>query len=217
MEIRRFRPEDRTAVRHICFLTGYMGEPVAWLWRGEQSFADMFTGYYTDREPESAFVAVVGGEVCGYLLGCRDSSRAWNPAAVAGRHFLRRGIGFRPGTAGVVWRSISDVVNDVARRRVCLADYAFADPAFPAHLHINLLPAARGAGAGGRLVRAWLDELRAAQVPGCFLQTAAENTNAIRFFEEMGFTRRGSPIPAPCERTREGGRTHIQTMVQLLA
>ncbi len=214
VEIRRYRPEDRAAVRRICFVTGYMGEPVEWLWRDEQSFADMFSGYYTDREPESAFVAVTDGEVLGYLLGCRQSTRAWNPAAVAGRHVIRRGIAFRPGTAATIWRSIGDVLGDVARRRVRIADYRFADPDYPAHLHINLLPAARGSGAGGRLVRAWLDDLRADEALGCFLQTTAENTNAIAFFEAMGFTRCGDPIPAPGERTRAGRRLHIQTMVQ---
>ncbi len=217
VEIRRYRPEDRAAVRHICFVTGYMGEPVDWLWRDEQSFADMFSAYYTDREPESVFVATAGGEVLGYLLGCRDSTRAWNPAAVAGRHVVRRGIAVRRGTAAMIWRSGADVLVDLARRRVRIADYDFADPDFPAHLHINLLPAARGAGAGSRLVHAWLDDLRASAVPGCFLQTMAENTNAIAFFEAMGFTRRGEAIPAPGERTRTGARTHIQTMVQHLA
>ena len=216
VEIRRFRPEDRDAVRHICFVTGYMGEPVEWMWRDQESFADMFSGYYTDREPESTLVAVIGGKVQGYLLGCRESSRAWNPAAVAGRHIVRRGIAFRPGTAGFVWRSLGDIVGDFARRKVRIADYEFADPAFPSHLHINLLPAARGSGAGGRLVRTWLDDLRTAQVPGCFLQTAAENSNAIAFFEAMGFRRRGEPVLVPGERTRDGARTHIQTMVQAL-
>ena len=121
VEIRRFRPEDRDAVRHICFVTGYMGEPVEWMWRDQESFADMFSGYYTDREPESTLVADIGGKVQGYLLGCRESSRAWNPAAVAGRHMVRR-----------------------------------------------------------------------------------------------GFRRRGEPVLVPGERTRDGARTHIQTMVQAL-
>ncbi len=214
VEVRRYRPEDRAAVRHICFVTGFMGEPVDWLWGDEQSFADMFSSYYTDREPESAFVTVHDGEVLGYLLGCRDSTRAWNPAAVAGRHVFRRGIVFRPGTAAMIWRSVGDVVADLARRRVRLADYEFVDPDYPAHLHINLLPAARGSGAGGRLVRAWLSDLRAAVVPGCFLQTMAENTNAIAFFEAVGFARHGDSVPAPGELTPAGARTHIQTMVQ---
>ena len=30
--------------------TGFMGEPVDWMWRDQESFSDIFTGYWTDRE-----------------------------------------------------------------------------------------------------------------------------------------------------------------------
>lgn len=213
IRVRPYEPRDRATVRRICHLTGFMGEPADWMWRDQPSFADTFSGYYTDREPESALVAELDGQVVGYLLGCRDSRRATNPAVVVGRHILRRGIAFRPGTAAIIWRSVADVVGDLVRRRVSVHDYTFEDPAFPAHLHINLLPEARGRGAGGRLVRRWLDQLRVAGVAGCHLQTMAENHDAVAFFEALGFRRTGDPVPAPGERTRSGERTHIQRMV----
>src|SRR5579872_640922 len=170
--VRPYAPTDRARVRHICFVTGYVGQPVAWLWRDAHSFADIFTGYYTDAEPESALVAETDGEVTGYLLGCMDSSRAWNPAKVVGRQITHRGIAFRPGTAGFIWRSFGDVIVDAAHRR--LPPAPFADPRWPAHLHIDLLPEARGRGVGTALMRTWLDSLREAHIPGCYLETIAE-------------------------------------------
>ena len=146
--IRPYEPADRARVRHICFVTGYIGEPVDWQWRDAESFADIFTGYYTDAEPQSALVAEIDGEVVGYLLGCVDSSRAWNPATVVGRQITRRGIAFRPGTAGFVWRAVGDVIVDAAHRR--LPPSPFADSRWPAHLHIDLLRDARGRGVGCR-------------------------------------------------------------------
>ena len=211
--IRSFEPRDRDAVRAICVATGFMGEPATWMWRDAPSFADTFSGYYTDREPASARVAELDGEVVGYLLGCRDTRRATSPAAVIGRHVIRRGIAVRPGTAGILWRSVGDVAVDLTRRRVRLHDLTFDDPRWPAHLHINLLPAARGHGVGARLVRGWLDQLRSDGVPGCHLQTMVENEGAVAFFEAMGFRRHGEPVPAPGERTRSGARTHLQRMV----
>src|SRR5437868_443829 len=104
--IRPYEPRDRDAVRDICYVTGYMGDPVDWQWRDRESFSDMFSGYYTDREPESALVVEIDGVVRGYLLGCVDSEKAWNAAAIAARHVVRRGIAFRRGTAGMVWRSV---------------------------------------------------------------------------------------------------------------
>lgn len=213
LRVRPYERDDRFAVRDVCFRTGYMGEPVDWQWRDQPSFSDMFTGYYTDAEPESAFVVEVDGRVAGYLLGCVDSARAWNPGTVAGRHILRRGIAFRPGTAPVVWRTFGDAALDLARGRVKLRDLEFADPRWPAHLHIDLLPEARGAGAGRRLVGAWFDRLRERGIGGCHLQTMAENTGAIAFFEAMGFRALGPPHLVPGLRTRAGARMHTHVMV----
>jgi ribosomal protein S18 acetylase RimI-like enzyme len=190
-----------------------MGEPIDWQWRDAASFADMFTGYYTDREPGSAFVVEVDGEVEGYLLGCLDSSEAWNPATVAARHIVRRAIGFRPGTAAVVWRTFGDAAVDLAGRRVKLRDFEFADPRWPAHLHIDLLAPARDRGAGRLLMHAWFAMLRDRGISGCHLGTMAENARAIGFFTAMGFRRLGDPLLIPGLRTREGGRMHTQVMV----
>ncbi len=187
--VRPYESRDRAQVRHVCYVTGYMGEPVDWLWRDAESFADLFTGYYTDAEPGSAFVAELDGVVAGYLLGCLDSRKAWSPATIFGRHFLRRGIGFRPGTAGVVWRSFGDIVIDGVRRR--LPPVSVYDARWPAHLHVDLLPSIRGIGVGATLMHRWLAALGEKGVPGCYLETLGENHGAIAFFESMGFRRQG--------------------------
>ena len=213
LRVRAYDRDDRNRVRDVCYRTGYMGDPIDWQWRDAESFADMFTGYYTDREPGSAFVVEVDGVVEGYLLGCLDSEQAWNPAAVAGRHIVRRAVCFRPGTAAVVWRTFGDAAVDLARRRVKLSDFEFGDPRWPAHLHIDLLAPARGRGAGRLLVHAWFAMLRDRGISGCHLGTMAENTRAIAFFTAMGFRRFGDPRLIPGLRTREGARMHAQMMV----
>ena len=148
MQVRPYRAGDRERVRRIAFETGYMGESPAWYWRDAPSFADAWTGYYTDREPESAFVAADGDAVVGYLVGCADTARAPKAADAIVRLMLRRQLLLRPGTAGFFWRSFWDVLRD---GNVPSAE--LSDPRWPAHLHINLLPAARGHGAGRGLDR----------------------------------------------------------------
>jgi ribosomal protein S18 acetylase RimI-like enzyme len=211
--IRQYRPDDRLAVRRICYLTGFMGEPADWYWSDEESFADMWSSYYTDAEPESVFVAERDGTVVGYLLGCVDSNRAWNPAAIALRHGILRGCLVKSGTRKIYWRTLGDVVMDLRRGAEQLLR-PFSDPRWPSHLHINLLPEARGSGAGRGLMDAWLDRLRSLGSPGCHLETLAENSRAIGFFEAMGFSRFGPPKLVPGERNRDGGRLHSQVMVQ---
>jgi len=213
--VRAYRPEDRAAVRRICFETGYMGEPIAWQWPDEESFADLFSSWYTDQEPGSALVAVVDGEVVGYLLGCLDSRRVDLKPSLAAHHLLRRGLLVKSGTAPLLGRSLVDIGRAAVRRD--LPHPTFIDDRWPAHLHINLLPAGRGQGLGTELVHRWLATLRSDGVPGCHLETWAENTDAKAFFEAMGFTRRGEPTLMPGFRSRTGGRHHIQLMVQSLS
>ena len=211
--IRGFRPPDRGRIRHICHETGFMGEPAGWFWRDRESFADLFCGWYTDHEPQSASVVEVDGIVSGYLLGCEDSTRVDSGGGVLGRHLLRRGIALRPGTAGVIRRSVTDGIGDALLRHSDPRRLEFADPRWPAHLHIDLLPEARGRGAGRQLVERWFAQLRSAGIRGCHLGTFAENTAALTFFESVGFRRHHEPMLAPGFRTRSGERMHSQTMV----
>lgn len=210
--VRSYCDADREAVRAIAYRAGYMGDPPDWYWRDVISFADIWTAYYTDHEPESAFVAESAGRVVGYLLGCVESGRAPSPAVVLGRQVIRRLLLLRPGTAGFLWRSMWDTA-----RQGGSPTGELNDPRWPSHLHMNLLGEARGCGVGARLMRAWLSRLREVGSPGCHLATLAENTTAVAFFERMGFRQFGAPALVPGMRLRSGGRMHLQLMVQALS
>lgn len=213
VDVRPYRPGDRAAVRNVCYETGYLGEPADWFWRDRESFADLFSGYYTDHQPHRASVVEIDGAVSGYLLGCVSGAAARASAAAFTRNIVRRGIAFRRGTAGVIWRTIGDSLFDTIKGRTKPSDLEFDDPRYPAHLHIDLLPIARGQGAGRRMINGWLDGLRSESVPGCYLQTMVENTNAIAFFEAVGFRPHGDVHLIPGFRTRTGQRHHLLTMV----
>lgn len=60
--------------------------------------------------------------------------------------------------------------------------------ALPGGLHTELDPRLQGLGAGGRVVTATVDRMRAAGVPGIFLPALAEGTHQRRFYERLGFT-----------------------------
>ena len=209
--LRPYEPADRAEVRRICFDTGYMGEP-EWQWRDRESFADLYTAYYTDAEPQSAIVAERAGVVEGYLLGCLDSGRAWSEASTFVRLLRHRWIAVRPSTARFVWRSFADVARDRLRGRPL--PEPVRDDRWPAHLHIDLLPGIRGRGVGAAMLRIWLARLEDAGVAGCHVQTLAENTRAVAAFESVGFERRGDPVLVPGLRTPRGGRHHVQLLTR---
>jgi ribosomal protein S18 acetylase RimI-like enzyme len=203
LTIRPYRPSDRERVREIAYATGYMGESADWYWRDAVSFAEIWSAYYTDREPESSFVADDDGTAVGFLFGCLDSALAPSPRSAVVSQLLKRQLLLRPGTAGFFWRSIAD-----ALRSPQVPSGELLDPRWPSHLHINLLPEARGQGAGRGLMQAWLDRLRRLGSPGCHLGTLAENTRAIHFFQALGFAPYGPPVLVPGLRLRSGGRMH---------
>ncbi len=211
LEVRPYRPEDRPGVRRVTYETGYMGEPPTFYWRHRESFSEIWSGYYTDREPGSFWVVDRDGEVVGYLAGCVDTRKAPSAAAAVTRNMWRYGLLVRPGTAGFFWRSMLDALT------TGVPDGELHDSRWPAHLHIDLLPVARGQGAGQRLMCAWFEQLRKLGSPGCHLGTLAENTKAIAFFETMGFTRHGDPVRTPGMRSPTGGRHHVQLMVRDLS
>lgn len=205
--IRKYRASDREAVRSICFLTGLMGTPVESIYGDKESFADMFSGYYTDVEPESAWVAVPEDDenhVVGYLLGCVDSRRAWDPARVGAKHAFLRGLLFRPGTAGFFFRLLGDVIRDGGVHRTPV-DY----DAFPAHFHTNLLPAARG-GVGVRMHDVFVAHLCKLGVVGVHAETMAHNERALMITRKLGYHCVGESFAIPGMRDLEGKRIRGQ-------
>lgn len=62
---------------------------------------------------------------------------------------------------------------------------------FPAHLHVNLLPDARGAGIGGQLVARFVSDAANAGAPGVHVVTSRGARN-VGFYARNGFTERGA-------------------------
>jgi ribosomal protein S18 acetylase RimI-like enzyme len=205
---RRYEPSDRDAVRHICCETGHLGDPIDPYFGDREVFADLVTAYYTDIDPSWSLVVEVGGRVLGYLTGCADSREyaksiphIWRKVAAKS---LARGVLVRPATAPLAWRTLVDMAIEQPT-------FGWYGEEFPAHLHINLLPEARGIGAGRMLIESYTELLRKAEVPGVFLETSCENTRAVSFFRAMGF----EPLhtaPSPGSRQRAGGRIHVLAM-----
>ena len=186
--IRPFRPADRASVRWICCETGFLGEPQEKVVADREVFADMWSAYWTDREPESAFVAEADGRVVGYLLGCADTGRYEKTfrAEMARPLFWKavgRGFFVRGKNPAFVYRLLRS-----QRRGEFNAPMREIKPEYPAHLHMNIAPAEfRGRGLGKALLAACLDHLRARGVKGLHLGTTSHNKQAVPFYRASGF------------------------------
>ncbi|QLY31722.1 GNAT family N-acetyltransferase [Nocardia huaxiensis] len=210
MEVRGFAEADRKGLWELYKRAG-AGSPVASLWGDPESEAAIYLNPYLDLEPESVFVAVVDGELAGYLAGCLDGAalpgenERIEQAIRAHRLFLRR----KP--AAFFGRAMLDSAVAAVRRQPTSGE--FIDPRWPAHLHIAVAREARGTGAAEALMRRWFERLDGNGSPGCHLQTQVENVRAVRFFTRMGFSAIGERPVIPGMRF-QGKRVHQQTMVR---
>ena len=178
IQIRPYDPSDRADVADICVRTGDNGQDATGLYSSDTLLPDIYALPYVDHEPELAFVVDNGERVVGYILGTADTRRfaewfsaEWWPT-VAPNH---------TGTADPE-RSIVASAGNPERMLVAAVD------AYPAHLHIDLLPEAQGQGLGRRLIETLAAALVARGVPGLHLGVGSGNTDAQAFYRRVGFT-----------------------------
>jgi hypothetical protein len=137
--VRPYRDADRDAVRDICCRTAFFELGATAVTADVDLFADYWTAYYTDHEPESSLVAELDGRVIGYLHGCADTARF--------RRVMARRIA--PPIAGIIAiRAIRGRYRHQPRTRRFLrwlATRAWREEPpvdiarYPAHYHVNLL------------------------------------------------------------------------------
>ena len=181
-EIRKFNAAtDRERVRALCCETGFLGNPIDPVFEDREIFSDYLTAYYTDWEPESAFVLLVNGEIRGYLLGSRQPWRqqlynAYNNVSV----FLR-GMCRYP-TYNAASRKFVRWVLTQAWREVPAA------PRRTAHFHVNLLPDARQVATTRALLDAYLAYLHKKGERAVYGQMVVfQDRRSTKMFERYGF------------------------------
>jgi len=179
--IRNFRASDRDIVRKLCCDTGFLGNPIDPVFEDRKLFADFLTGFYTDWEPESAFVIEVNGEVKGYLLGSRRPfmQQVYNIYQNAG--LFLRGIFRYPRYNEASRRFIHWIIFQGWRE-------VPAAPRRTAHFHINLLPEARSIAFTRLLMDAYLKYLHKHGEKRVYGQMVTfESRRGAKMFERYGF------------------------------
>lgn len=181
VEIRRYKPEDRKAVRALCCETGFLGKPIDPVFEDRDLFADYLTSFYTDCEPESAFVLTVGGEVRGYLLGSRRPFRQQLYNLFNNVRLLAKGA-FRYPRYNAASKKFVRWILTQAWREV---------PAVPrraAHFHFNILPDSRKLASTRALAEAYFEHLRALGEKRVYGQVVVfEDRRGAKLFERYGF------------------------------
>lgn len=175
--IRPTRPSDEAVVGRIAYQTGFFGQSAGRYFPDEKLFAALWAGPYFQGAGAACYVAEAGGEVVGYVLGAPDHrGYRWALGRVVARWL---------GSSRPTRRTLASLryLGRAARFPSPHASWA----AFPAHLHLNLLPEARGLGLGRGLLEVHLAALEGLNVPGVQLSTTTENRAALGLYRRLGF------------------------------
>ena len=179
--IRLYEPADRPRVRELCCETGFLGKPIDPVFEDREIFADYLTAYYTDWEPESAFVLLMNGDIRGYLLGSRRPTRQQIYNLSNNLALFLRGI-FRYPRYNAASRKFVHWILRQAWREVP------ASPRRMAHFHINLLADARSLAHSRALVDSYLKYLHEKGERRVFGQMVVfEDRRGTKMFERYGF------------------------------
>ncbi len=187
--IRDATPDDAQQLYRICLLTGDAGRDATDLHTDADLLGEVYVGPYLHLAPAVAAVATDGdGTALGYVLGTPDSAAflrsceaQWWPAL---RHRYPLDAGSQPRTTAD--QALVELIHDPPAPDPDLVEV------YPAHLHIDLLPAVRGQGLGRTLITWQLDRLAVLDAHGVHLGVDPRNAAAIAFYERLGFTRWGS-------------------------
>ena len=150
MKLRKYRNSDRTSVEDIQLKTYLLGKPLdivnkKWIHDGIK--------YYLEKEPESCYVAEDDGKVVGYLLGCLDDKNHEEKIfSYLGKVYGK--IPLLPFMHNYDRKFSLGLINFMNAVLVGKSeDKKFSTPKNSGHIHINLLPQARGKGVGSRLLK----------------------------------------------------------------
>lgn len=191
--LRPYRPDDRDALFDICVRTGHEGGDSRHLYPDPDLLPNIFAAPYVVLEPGLAFVVEDGGRAVGYIVGTADTASfvaryrtEWLPRLTS-----RYPAPVQPHSPSTPADTMTGLMHDPERMVLPELD------AYPAHLHIDLLPSHQRYGYGRRLMETFLGALHRQDVPAVHLSMVTGNTAARAFYDRVGFHEIAVPDPGP--------------------
>ncbi|HDR05492.1 MAG TPA: GNAT family N-acetyltransferase [Candidatus Marinimicrobia bacterium] len=178
--IRDYHPSDLPFIYDVCLKTGDSGKDASKLYQDPYLIGHYYAAPYAVLEPDLCFIACVDQKPVGYILGTENTEqfairceKEWFPV-------LRQR-----------YRIPAEDDESLDARIIRLFHQGIlVKPEFleyPAHLHIDLLPAAQGQGFGRTLIQTFANALRQKDIPAFHLEVGKRNPGAIAFYQKVGF------------------------------
>ena len=179
--IRPYHPSDLPQLYRICLQTAYHGGDGSHLFSDPDLMGHFFIGPYATLEPDLCFILLDRGRPMGYICATRDvpqfrdtCERVWFP-------LLRQQYSLDPSMA------LSAVEQELYRIIHAGIDLNDDVRAYPARLHIALLPEVQRRGGGRQLMQTLRTQLLALGITALHLEVSRQNEGAIAFYKAVGF------------------------------
>lgn len=189
--IEPFRPEYTNDLYSITLATGDGGRDASHLYADPKLIGHIYSGPYAALEPSLVLLAMDDKGAAGYVLGVTDTpswedrlEREWWPKLRA----EYPDFGTRPRAEWTSDQRAMHMIHHPPR-----IPSAVSGP-FPAHIHMNLLPRAQGAGIGARLLDAWLELVAEHSPTGVHVGVDPNNERGVRFWSRSQFRELEFPI-----------------------
>ena len=166
LSIRKYEAKDYEGVCYACLHSedDSMSEELC------EFVLHTFCEYYIEQEPENCFVLDDDGKAVGYVICAQDYDSF---KKTFDEEYFPRVVHL--GESRISWAKEAYILHDRFKSE------------YPAHLHIDILPAYQRLGYGGKLISVLCEHLRSKQIKGVMLTTGTSNTTANNFYNKYGF------------------------------
>lgn len=178
--IRPYKKSDLPKLYEICLKTGNSGKDATKLYKDPLLLGNFYSAPYAVIHPELTFILADNDIPVGYILGTNHSEffyleteKEWFPP-------LRKKYPLPEENDNTPDAKIIRLIHKGHLPKPELLSY-------PAHLHIDILPEGQGQGKGRKLIETFCNKLIKMKVQALHLEVGKRNTNAIKFYEKIGF------------------------------
>ena len=178
--IRPYEPGDLDALYDICVRTAADGDDLTDAIDDPLLPGLLYAAPYGVLEPGMAFVVEDDEGVGGYVVGTLDTTAFTARCEIEWLPALRTRYPVGSGARDADRRYIA-LIHDVPRHDEAIV------AAYPAHLHIDLLPRVQGRGLGRALIERFAAAATAGGASGVHLGVSATNERALAFYRRVGF------------------------------
>lgn len=181
--LRSYRPSDLDSLYEICLLTGDAGQDATSLYAEPKLLGALYSAPYGVLEPDLTVVVEDDQGVAGYIVGTPDT-RAFAARQEAEWWPQWRQRFPEPRLPSDAWTPDQQRLFSIYHPSMGPADIV---DAYPAHIHMNLLPRLQGAGMGSALLKEWIARAEGIGVRAIHLGASQSNIRGVAFWQGRGF------------------------------